>query len=177
MGSTGLSNGHVYYSRSDPVVKPGIYQYSRPVEDVSTYLVTYNSHRSTPFVCMTAAAEHTSLCRRTPTPNDLSETFVRLVETTEELKRRRSQRTASRTAERAAELVLQGGVGAHVGVITALIRAWSQEVNKNVVDLDQTLFGRVTYLWQELKNRMDENDAYRTAEILSLWNEGLDSAK
>lgn len=136
---------------------------------MSTYLVTYDSQYSTPFICKTAAAEHESLSCRFPTPGDVSETFVRTIDSIPDLMRCKAQQCTPGTAERAAMLVLQGAVGSHYGVISTLVQAWARDDENYTVDHDRPLFGRSTVLWQELINRAESNGSSWKAEMMAVW--------
>ena len=163
------SEAHHYLSRTDPAVQPDIHQYSRPVEDVSIYLVTYDSQWSTPFVCKTAVAEHESLTRRFPTPNDVSETYVRSIDGMTASMHREAEQSKVEAARRAAALLSQGGVGSHYAVISALVKAWVRDDENHAVDHDRPLFGKSTLLWQEVKNRADGNGLSWKADMLAVW--------
>ena len=162
------AKGHSYVTASDPAVKPGVYQYSRRIEDLSTYLVTFNNQSSTPFICLTGAAEHDDFCVSFPTPCDLSETFVRRYDLND------FSSTGTRGADRATELITAGSVGSHREVVHKLLQALEQDKTYGLKDEDQQLFGRVTYLWQEIKNRIEENHIYDGRFDMSNWPGGSD---
>lgn len=65
---------------------------------------------------------------------------------------------------------MHGGVGGHVGVITALIQAWLKDHDKTVDNPDEAMFGRVTYNWQELKNIISRDGSYQNQQLLDLWS-------
>ena len=118
---------------------------------------------------MSNAAEHDSLCSRFPTPNDVSETYVRTVYDMSDLVRQEEKQSNNESAARAAKLLTQGGVGSHYGVISALIHAWTRDDGQCMVDHDRPLFGRSTLLWQELRNRLDSNGYSWKLDMLAVW--------
>ena len=71
--------------------------------------------------------------------------------------------------ERAALLLSQGGVGSHYGVISALVQAWTRDHKEYAVDYDRPLLGRSTLLWQELKNRAEDNGLSWKTDMLAVW--------
>ena len=150
-----------YSSDFDPAVQPSVYSYSRLLEDLSTVLITYNSRNSTPFVCLASAAEDETLCARYPTPNHLSETFVRRGVTSSDFGRK------VLSGDRAAELVVSGGVASHKDVIIEMLSLWNRRQLMN--DRDQQLFGRFSYMWQEILNRIQGYDSFTS---LAFWPTG-----
>ena len=59
--------------------------------------------------------------------------------------------------DRVVELMLHGGKGSHQEVVETLLEAFKEARNKSKTNIDKELFGgEVTYLWQELKNRIEE---------------------
>ena len=156
-----------YATTDDPVIKQNTYQYSRRLEDLSTYLITFNSPLSTPFICLTGAAEHELNCIRYLNPNDLSETFARRMDTNNDLL---SDQTNA--GDRAQELIIKGAVGSHKEVIHMLREAFEQDERLGLDDPDQRLFGRVTYLWQEIVNRVEDNGMYDGSFDRSFWPGG-----
>ena len=123
--------------------------------------LTYNSRTSTPFVSLAGAAEDESLCVRFPTPNCLSETFVRRGVSNEDVRRK------AESGDRAAELVILGGASSHQEVILSLLKMW--ENGKDRSNPDQQLFGRITFLWQEVLNRSEGFDFYDRFSDMEFW--------
>ncbi len=121
----------------------------------------YNSCTSTLFVTLAGAAEDESLCVRFPTPNCLSETFVRRGISDDDVRRR------ANSGDRAADLVTLGGVSSHQEVILSMLQLWNDAKNRR--HPDQQLFGRITYLWQEIINRSEGFDFYERFPDMVFW--------
>ena len=131
------------------------------LKDTHRLRLTYNSRTSTPFVSLAGAAEDESLCGHSITPNDLSETFLRRGVSEADVERR------ARSGDRAAELVILGGVSSHQEAVLKMIQMWDDSKDRR--HPDQQLFGRITYLWQEILNRIEGFDCYDRFTDMDFW--------
>lgn len=108
--------------------------------------------------------------RRFLTPDDVSKTYVRTVGNMSDLLGWTAwQNDNNKIAGRAAMLLVQGVVGSHYGVISALIQGWTRDDDKYAVDYDRPLLGRGSLLWQELDNRAESNDFWGRVDMLAVW--------
>lgn len=144
-------------TQHDPAIKPSTYSYSRPMEDISTYLILYTSHRSTPVLCPTAAFEHQSLCKRGPTPGDFSETFyygpeVKVVATATKGAGTKTENAQQSIDETAAKYVMSSGMSSNRELVERMWTIWHEENN---TDWDTDWLGRLKYSWQEVKSIID----------------------
>ena len=78
----------------------------------------------------------------------------------------------SKAGDRATDLIAQGAVGSHREVVRMLGEAFERDEKLGLNEPDQQLFGRVTYLWQEIVNRIEENQMYSGTFDMSFWPGG-----
>lgn len=148
-------------SQSDPAIKPNSYRYSRPMEDISTLVIIYTSHQSTPSVCSTAAFEHDSLCKRSATPGDFSETFdygpdphlegyASKISIESDVSRSAQQKIATVAAKR----VMSSGMTSNRELVEHIWEVWHNEFDETSM-LERDWLGRLKYSWQEVKSIID----------------------
>ena len=143
-----------YSTATDPALRRNSNDYSRRIEDISAYLLSFKSPTSTPFLCLTEAFEHSVNTVRKPTTNELAETFEKRQSETHD-----TIVLSDRASEAAHELFVTGGKGSHYEVIRDLLDVFEQDKTVNRSE-DQRLFGNVTMLWQEVVNRMEDLRLY-----------------
>jgi hypothetical protein len=148
-------------SQSDPAIKSNSYRYSRPMEDISTLVIVYTSHRATPSVCATAAFEHDSLCKRSATPGDFSETFdygprphVEGYASKISSETDGSQGARRKIANIAAKRVMSSGMASNRELVEHIWGVWHNEFSENGM-IERDWLGRVKYSWQEVKSIID----------------------
>lgn len=141
----------------DPAMKPNSYSYSRPMEDISRYIILYTSHSSTPVLCPTAAFEHSSLCTRVPTPGDFSETFCYGPEIEQALTATKgagkgTEMVGRNIDEMAAKYVMSSGLSSNRELIDRMWIIWHEMEDGG---LEHDWLGRVKYSWQEVQSIID----------------------
>ena len=131
------------------------------MEDISTLMTIYNSHQSAPSVCSTVAFEHESLCKRSATPGDFSETFDYAQRPQVEgrapeisSKRDGSRGAQQKIARMAAKRVMSSGMSSNRELVEHIWEVWHEELNKTGTQETDWL-GRVKYSWQEVKSIID----------------------
>ena len=151
---------------SDPAVVENVYRYSRPLQDLSSYLLLYPSIHTPPLTCATGIFEDKAHSDRLPTPNDMSETFVLRVKcNAAEL----HGKVAKTLYEKSRKRYLAAGnpSGTNGDVVECLWRAWHDEALKHRT-LEKTENGdKVRYSWQELMNVMDTG--FETRALVANW--------
>lgn len=139
---------------SDPSVVENAYRYSRPVQDLSTYLVLYPSLHTPPLICATGVFEDKTHCDRQPTQNEMSETFtLRVKSDAAELHGKVAR--AMYELSRKRYLVAGKPMSSNEEVLECLSKAWKKEDERRH-SVEMTDNGdKVRYFWQELKNMVD----------------------
>jgi hypothetical protein len=146
-------------SQFDPAIKPNAYRYSRPMEDISTLLIIYTSHHSIPSVCSTAAFEHDSLCKRSATPGDFSETFEYGLDIKGKSSPTSNGSDGAQTAQKkvatmAAKRVMSSIMSSNRELVEHIWDIWHDDFNEKG-SLEKDWLGRMTYSWQEVKSIID----------------------
>jgi hypothetical protein len=151
---------------SDLSVVENAYRYSRPLQDLSTYLILYPSLHTPPLICATGVFEDKAHCDRQPTQNDMSETFMLRVKCdAAELHGRVARAMYELSRQR--YLVAGKPMSNNAEVVECLLNAWKKEDAKRH-SVEMTDNGdKVRYSWQELKNMMHTGPETRT--LAAAW--------
>lgn len=129
------------------------------MEDISTVVIIYTSHHSTPTVCSTAAFEHDSLCKRSATPGDFSETFDYSEgikgQTLPAFRASHSPLTAQeKIARMAAKRVMSSSIASNRELVEHIWNVWHDDFNEKSA-LERDWLGRLRYSWQEVESIID----------------------
>ncbi len=165
------------YAQSDGAVQPGLYQYSRSVHDLSTYILLYPSLHTPPLLAATSIIEDEAHCARNPTPaplktrdckspeSEMAETFTLNCDHNNAGVHLALARNMANKAR--ARFLVAGTInGSNGDVVGSLIKAWKEdEVGTHAKDL---VFNgdKVRWFWQEIKNMMES-----PAEMVPSWPE------
>lgn len=159
------------YAGSDSAVRPGEYRYSRPMQDLSSYLLLYPSLHTPPLLCSTRIFEgevdgKEKYCTRRPTPNDLSETFTlnhnpQAIDLHARVAKKMSKDSKPRHLK-------AGKPGAsNADVVRCLLKAWDADAFGAHTDEMVRNGDKVRYMWQELKNMMETGPETRV--VFEAW--------
>jgi len=148
------------YSEADRAVRSNLYRYSRPMQDVSTYLILYPSLHTPALVCPTSIFESDGYCTRKPTPKNVS---PHSMSETYDFKCWTITRPdihpaiAEFMGEVSNSRHLVGGKpnGSNADVVDCLLDAWNKDVAGEYKKEWTENGHKVRYLWQELKNMMN----------------------
>jgi hypothetical protein len=151
---------------TDPVVRANAYQYSRPLQDLATYVILYPSIHTSPLACATGIFEDKSHSTRGPTPRHFSEVFtLRYKYDAQHLHSRVAQAMYQKSQVR--HLAAAKPMPSNAEVVECLVNAWRQEADGDHVKEMMDNGDKVRYFWQELKNMMDTRSD--TRELISTW--------
>jgi hypothetical protein len=120
------------------------------MEDISSYLILYNSSKSTPLLCPTVAFEHESVSTRFPTPDDFSETYS-YGKAAQKAPKSYEER---QIANLAARYVMASGTSSNRELVERVWDLWNEKFAKKE-ELEKDWLGRVKYSWQEVKSIID----------------------
>jgi hypothetical protein len=151
---------------SDPFVVENAYRYSRPLQDLSAYLILYPSLHTPPLICATGVFEDKAHCDRQPTQNDLSETFTLRVKCdAAELHSKVARVMYELSCKRF--LVAGKPVCSNAKAVQCLLNAWKKEEARcDTVEMTDN-GDKVRYFWQELKNMVLTGPEMR--ELAATW--------
>jgi hypothetical protein len=151
---------------TDPVVRANAYQYSRPLQDLATYVILYPSIHTSPLACATGIFEDKAHSTRGPTPRHFSEVFtLRYKYDAQHLHSRVAQAMYQKSQVR--HLAAAKPMPSNAEVVECLVKAWRQEADRDHVKEMMDNGDKVRYFWQELKNMMDTRSD--TRELISTW--------
>jgi hypothetical protein len=151
---------------TDPVVRANAYQYSRPLQDLATYVILYPSIHTSPLACATGIFEDKAHSTRGPTPRHFSEVFtLRYKCDAQHLHSRVAQAMYQKSQMR--HLAAAKPMPSNAEVVECLVKAWRQEADRDHVKEMMDNGDKVRYFWQELKNMMDTRSD--TRELISTW--------